>query len=64
MNAYLIIALYYGILNGEIVQTFEGHLAAVRALAFTPDGSQLLSASDDTQIILWNVEDWRANSYL
>ncbi len=43
-------------LNGEIVQTFEGHLAAVRALAFTPDGSQLLSASDDTQIILWNVE--------
>lgn len=42
-------------LEGQVVQTFEGHQAAVRAVAFTPNGNQLLSGSDDTQIILWDI---------
>ena len=43
-------------IDGNIIQTFEGHQAAIRSIAFSPDGSQILSASDDTQIILWNTE--------
>lgn len=43
-------------INGNVVQTFEGHQATIRSIAFSPDGSQILSASDDTQIILWNTE--------
>jgi WD40 repeat protein len=34
-----------------------GHMALIRGLAFTPDGKQLISASDDKVIRVW---DWRA----
>ncbi|MGJ3237602.1 MAG: TIR domain-containing protein [Anaerolineae bacterium] len=43
-------------MDGELVQAMDGHDAAVRALIFTPDGSAILSGSDDQQIILWDVE--------
>ena len=32
-----------------------GHMAEIRALAFTPDGSQIVSASDDKTIRVWDV---------
>lgn len=41
--------------SGEAVHRFGAHTAAVRSLAFSPDGTQLLSASDDSTIILWDV---------
>lgn len=41
--------------EGELIQTLAGHRAAVRDLAFTPDSMQLLSAGDDSEIILWNI---------
>jgi WD40 repeat protein len=34
-----------------------GHMAIIRGLAFTPDGRQLVSASDDKVIRVW---DWQA----
>lgn len=34
---------------------FEGHSSAVNALAFSPDGTKLLSASSDRKVGLWNV---------
>jgi len=49
--------------DGEIVHTFEGHQAAVRAVLFTPDGTALLSASDDTQIILRTLETGEQRSF-
>ncbi len=32
-----------------------GHMALIRDIAFTPDGSQLVSASDDKTIRVWDV---------
>jgi WD40 repeat protein len=34
------------------------HGAYIRRLAFSPDGSRLLSVSDDTHVHVWTVSDW------
>lgn len=36
---------------------FEGHTNDVRAIAYSPDGEQLVSASTDRKVILWNAVD-------
>lgn len=33
----------------------DGHLAAVRRLAISPDGTQLVSCSEDKNVIVWNL---------
>jgi hypothetical protein len=41
--------------SGKAIASWEGHGRPVRALAFTPDGRLLASASLDETIKLWNV---------
>nr|WP_199349328.1 DnaJ domain-containing protein [Nostoc flagelliforme] len=38
------------------VRTLKGHLAAVNAIAINPDGTTLISGSDDRQVNLWNLK--------
>ncbi|MEH2260555.1 hypothetical protein [Nostoc sp.] len=38
------------------VRTLKGHLAAVNAIAISPDGTTLISGSDDRQVNLWNLK--------
>lgn len=41
----------------ELLRVLGGHSAAVRALAFSPDGKQLATASDDATVRVWNLAD-------
>lgn len=38
------------------VRTLKGHLAAVNAIAISPDSTTLISGSDDRQVNLWNLK--------
>ncbi|QMS90775.1 hypothetical protein HUN01_25515 [Nostoc edaphicum CCNP1411] len=38
------------------VRTLKSHLAAVNAIAISPDGTTLISGSDDRQVNLWNLK--------
>lgn len=41
--------------RGRVLGSFSGHKQAIFALAFSPDGRTLASASDDSTLKLWNV---------
>jgi hypothetical protein len=43
--------------NGAKVRSFPGHDGAVNALALSPDGGFLLSASDDETLRLWDARE-------
>lgn len=42
--------------TGTVIVTFNGHKRAVTALAFDEQGARIASASQDTDIILWDIE--------
>lgn len=42
-------------LSGKLIHTFEGHLAGVSTIAWSPDAATIASGSDDKTIRLWNV---------
>lgn len=41
--------------TGELVRVFTGHAGIVLDLAFTPDGRQLVSTSEDGSVIVWEL---------
>jgi WD40 repeat protein len=44
--------------TGTEVVTLEGHSDKVNAAILTPDGHQIVSASEDTTLKVWNVGTW------
>jgi WD40 repeat protein len=41
--------------TGAQLRTLEGHFGRVDALAFTPDGSRLISGAGDTTVLVWDA---------
>lgn len=48
--------LLLDIATGATVRVLQGHSVTVRGVAFTPDGSTLVSASGDGTVRMWNVD--------
>jgi len=40
----------------EAIQVFQGHTDSIESVAFSPDGSRILSGSYDGTVKLWNVQ--------
>jgi hypothetical protein len=43
------------VLTGKLRRRFRGHRAGIGPFAFTPDGKALLSGSNDTTVLVWDV---------
>jgi WD40 repeat protein len=52
------------IAKGTAVKTFSGHTGAVSAVDFLPKGDQLISASADGTVRVWNIADGMAKTKL
>jgi WD40 repeat protein len=45
--------------TGKLVTKLKGHTEQVRCLAWTPDGTTLISGSNDYTIRTWNTTTWQ-----
>ena len=41
--------------NGLVISTLQGHDSLIHSTDYSPDGTRLLSASDDGEVILWDT---------
>jgi len=42
-------------MTGKVVAELKGHADLVKSVAFSQDGSQVVSGSDDRTVRIWNV---------
>lgn len=49
-------AKVWDIQSGDVVLTLKGHTKCINSVIYTPDGSHILSVSDDNTIICWDAE--------
>ncbi|WP_243147354.1 hypothetical protein [Scytonema sp. UIC 10036] len=42
-------------INGQLLQTLNGHTGGVMSVAFSPDSKTIVTASDDNTVRLWNL---------
>lgn len=51
------VVLIQNVSNGQQVKKLEGHTAAVNGVAFSADGAQVVTGSDDKTVRIWNPEN-------
>ena len=51
-----VIFIMWNVQSGEQVSVLKGHTYYVASVAFSPDGSQIVSGSDDKTVQVWNVQ--------
>jgi WD40 repeat protein len=51
----------YSAATGNRLAKFTGHIDTIRSLQFSPDGSRLYSASQDSTVLIWDVTSARAS---
>lgn len=51
------VAILWDASTGERKQTFAGHKGGIWSVAFSPDGSRVLTGSSDNTAILWNAHN-------
>lgn len=50
--------LLWSVFPPQALVTLSGHSAGVTSVHFSPDGNRLVSGSDDTTILAWDVSRW------
>jgi WD40 repeat protein len=55
---------FWDLETATVIQTLVGHTAAVKAIAFSPDGRYLATGSDDRTIRLWDRESGQCSRIL
>ncbi|KZV73961.1 WD40 repeat-like protein [Peniophora sp. CONT] len=48
--------------SGVLLQRLRGHMGGVTSIAFTPDGTGLVTGSADHTVMYWDLEDTQLNS--
>jgi len=47
-------------LTGKLIRTFNGHKNKINSIAITPDSEYMVTGSEDSTAILWEVKSGRA----
>jgi eukaryotic-like serine/threonine-protein kinase len=58
MSKYIVQVLQ--VQSGALISTYSGHRDYIEALAWSPDGTYIASASDDTTVHIWEPKQTQA----